>query len=955
MIPKNTNSAMSSKLMGYAVQTALLGRPIGVPFGRVRISGNVIWTGGWVANEVSGGKGNKGKGGTQQYDYVTNVLIGLAAGPVQGVYNIWKDQDQFNLAFSTETYTVSGSGIYTTQHGGIGKPDWWVIDVGCARQDSYTFSANDYGSPSTQTGSGTFWNPMKLVPSSPGAGEYTLTADSSGYAKYGFSAADAGKVMQITYSYMINNYSTVGSPMVHLDFVLFSGDLGQAPWSYLVNNQAFTSQALGYSQLAYIACPKFDLGSAGVIPNLNFELQGRCGWGGAIVDCNVADMIREILTNPLDGVLGWSTPGTGTAMVATTVGGLGDLSGYNFTITSGVYSGLLVGQGINVNGTGTTIASIAGAVITVNDLVDSYEQAREGGTIPGCFWSATVMQSQSVVTGSSVWLPALTDPNGIGSGGQVFKYCAANSIFLSRFYDQSGDARTILNDLLDIANADAFWSEGMLKFGSYGDITAAGNGVVYSPATQPIYDINDSDMVCGSGEAPLSGPLRPDVLDVKNEIAVEWTNRAANYATNVLAPAQDAASVAQYGRRPDSTKSCPAITTQAVAQLVQNTFLKRSVYITGVGTYEATVFPHFALLDPMDLNTFTEPYLGFDQKPLRITRIEEDDNCCLKLSLEEFPWSCSTPTRYPAQGHLPTQAGYFAAPGHVNTPMFVQSPLEISQDSPYVLGIALSGAENWGGAAVYISTDGGNSYQFVSMATGAATMGSLTAALAKSLDPDTAPHDLKVSLTISYGELASFTKAQADSNISLIAVDGELMSYKTADLTGTFQYGLTYLRRGVFGTSNAAHILNAPFCVVDSMFQWQFPASLIGSTVHFKFCSVNLAGQQQEDIGQVTDYTFTIMNTPRVFEPPTNTDFTVPTGNVLVIVTATTRDCTATLPSEVLDQGDQVTIQLSSDSTFKCNIVPDTTAPVSDTIDGSSSSKILDPSTGNTVWRGLAS
>ena len=97
------------------------------------------------------------------------------------------------------------------------------------------------------------------------------------------------------------------------------------------------------------------------------------------------------------------------------------------------------------------------------------------------------------------------------------------------------------------------------------------------------------------------------------------------------------------------------------------------------------------------------------------------------------------------------------------------------------------------------------------------------------------------------------------------------------------------------------------------------------------------------------------MNTPRVFEPPTNTDFTVPTGNVLVIVTATTRDCTATLPSEVLDQGDQVTIQLSSDSTFKCNIVPDTTAPVSDTIDGSSSSKILDPSTGNTVWRGLAS
>ena len=849
--------------MGYAVQTALLGRPIGVPFGRVRISGNVIWTGGWVANAVIGGKGNKGKGGSQQYDYVTNVLIGLGAGRVQGVYNIWKDKDQFNLAFvqgdNAETYTVpSGGGTYTTQHGGIGKPEWWVLDVGVARQDAYTFSANDYGSPAVQAGSGNYWKPMKLVPSSPSAGEYTLTADSTGYAKYGFSAADHGQLMQINYSYMINNFSTVGSPMVHLDFVLFSGDLGQAPWSGLLNDPRFVSQALGYSQLAYIACPKFDLGSAGVISNLNFELQGRCGWGGAICDCNPADMIREILTNPLDGVLGWSTPGTGTAMVVVTVGGLGDLSGYSFTITSGVYARLLVGQGINVNGTGTTIAAIAGAVLTLNDIVDPYEQGIEGGTIPGCFWSATVLQSQSVVTGSSVWLPALSDANGIGSGGQVFKYCAANSIFLSHFYDQSGDARTILNDLLDIGNADAFWSEGMLKFGSYGDTTAAGNGVIYSPATQPIYDIDDSDMVCGSGEAPIKGPLRPDVLDVKNEIAVEWTNRAASYATNVLAPAQDAASVAQYGRRPDSTKSCPAITSQATAQLVQNAFLKRAVYITGVGTYEATVFPHFALLDPMDLCTFIEPYLNFDHKPLRITRIEEDDNCCLKLTLEEFPWSCSAPTRYPAQGHLPTQAGYFAAPGHVNTPMFVQLPSEFTQGNPNVLGIALSGAENWGGAAMFVSTDG-VSYDFVGMATGAATTGSLTDALAASADPDTTSHALKVSLTLcgpgGVAELPSYTQQQADANVSLIAVESELLSYKIADLTGTYQYSLTYLRRGVYGTVNSAHPANSQFCVIDSgLYQYAYPASAIGKTLYFKFCSVNQAGKNQEDIGQVVEY-----------------------------------------------------------------------------------------------------
>src|ERR1035438_7487205 len=87
MIPKQNNSTVSSKLLGYSASTSLYGRPIPVGFGLCRISGNVIWTGGWAANPVSGGKGNKGKGGSQQYDYMCNVLIGLGQGPVSGVYS----------------------------------------------------------------------------------------------------------------------------------------------------------------------------------------------------------------------------------------------------------------------------------------------------------------------------------------------------------------------------------------------------------------------------------------------------------------------------------------------------------------------------------------------------------------------------------------------------------------------------------------------------------------------------------------------------------------------------------------------------------------------------------------------------------------------------------------------------------------------------------------------------
>jgi hypothetical protein len=860
MLPK-TNSTPSSKILGYQATTSLYGRPIAVPYGRCRVSTNVIWTGGWAANPVNGGKGNKGKGGTQQYDYITNVLMALGEGPVSGVYSIWRDKDEFNLAYQTDY--CSGVTAFTSSIGGIGKPYWWVTNVAVVRNDGLvTITTTDPGSPGPVTITRTQWTPMVLVPSSPAAGQYTISGvggpSGDGYAHYGFSPADAasGKQIAIVYGYQINNYSTQGSPMEHLNLVLFSGTLGQPAWNYLLNNPAFENQALGYSETAYIGSGEFDLGSAGVIPNLNFEIQGRCGWQGwdptakqPIVDCNPADVINDILSNPLTGVLGWSTPGSGTAVVPVTIGGscnIGSSGGYGVIATSGSFSSLSVGQAIAINGGATTIATIPDSTqLTVSDA--------PVGPLTGSTWSAVVLESQAVVTGSSLWLPLASAADGIGSGGQVYAYCAANGLFVSRNYDETTTGREVLNQLLEVANSDAFWSEGTLKFGCYGDTTAAGNNFVYSPATAPIYDVNDAHFVAAPGSEPVDGKV-PDVRDVANEVTFSWTNRSANYATNTLPPAQDSSMVAKYGRHPASSKSYPEITTQPVAVMVQTTRLKRSVYIDGAGTYELTLPPHFARIDPMDLITVTDAYMGFSKKPLRITRIEEDDRLCLKLTLEVFPWSCSAPTIYPSQGHSPTQAGYYAAAGHVNTPMFVALPEEVANGNPYAVGIALSGGESWGGAAVYVSTDGGNSYDLVGMCTGAAIMGTLTAALAASADPDTTANALQVNLTESYGELDSFTQAQADADVSLIAVDSELLSYATANSTGTYQYSLTYLRRGVYGTVTAAHAAGAPFCLVGGLFQYDYPASAVGQTLYFKFCSVNLAGQSQEDISQVVAY-----------------------------------------------------------------------------------------------------
>ena len=97
-------------------------------------------------------------------------------------------------------------------------------------------------------------------------------------------------------------------------------------------------------------------------------------------------------------------------------------------------------------------------------------------------------------------------------------------------------------------------------------------------------------------------------------------------------------------------------------------------------------------------------------------------------------------------------------------------------------------------------------------------------------------------------------------------MESELLSYETADLAPgplPVQLDLPAPQR-VCGSGIAAHSIGTPFCVLDpvSLFRYQFPASQIGKTLKFKFCSVNKAGQRQQDISQVNEYAFTVTAPP---------------------------------------------------------------------------------------------
>jgi hypothetical protein len=83
------------------------------------------------------------------------------------------------------------------------------------------------------------------------------------------------------------------------------------------------------------------------------------------------------------------------------------------------------------------------------------------------------------------------------------------------------------------------------------------------------------------------------------------------------------------------------------------------------------------------------------------------------------------------------------------------------------------------------------------------------------------------------------------------------MAYETAALTGVGQYGLTYLRRGLYGTAVAAHPAGGQFARLDgNLFEFDPPAAYVGQTLFLKFTSINIYGAAEEDLSEVAVYSY---------------------------------------------------------------------------------------------------
>lgn len=739
-------------LHSLRVTTSEYGGVMTLLYGQGRLSTKLGWSSPLTpiphnSTTAVGGKGGGGSNKTQStvnFTYTAALLMFACMGPVQGLYNVWDTKGKFALTSVTENFTVpGGGGNYTVAN----NPNFYD-DVGVGRTDSYSFGVNDFGAGGPQTLTGNFKSRMAKVISGPAAGQYSRSGGT-----YTFGAADAGKVVSITYVFAIPDSTGTGLPATALNLTLFTGTQAQAPWG-----TPPPGNQLAYSNIAYLASAAMDVGSSGSLPNYTYEFIGKNPYGAGIGDANPSDIINDLLPSTMYGS---SFP----------AGNIAALTNYS-------------------------------------------------------------------------------------------NYCIANGLFISPCISNQTQVSQVLRDWLDATNSDAIWSEGQLKIIPYGDTSVAGNGVLYQPNTTPVVDLNDDDFVpYGQNSNPVK-ISRSAAQDQKNLVQVQYSNRANSYNTDIVTE-ESKWHKQIHGALPEqSPRQYDFITTQPVAVFAANAILNRSVYI--VKQYTFKLKWRYTFLEPMDLVTLTDAKSGLVKEPVRITKIVEDENGNMEVTAEEFPWGTATPTLYQKQVTGGFNPQFDADPGLTNTPIIFEAPPAMSQSGQHELWMAISApSPNWGGCEIWVSVDGAE-YKSIGKQYGSARAGITSGTTGVTADPYTGAFS-NIDLTSSLGVLLAGTNADADSYRTLLYLGGEFISYSNLSLVSSNVYSLNpggsgYIRRGLFGSTIAAHAASTPVARVDNaMFIWVYDPTFIGKTISIKLLSLNTTGNKKQSLANiVSPYTFII-------------------------------------------------------------------------------------------------
>jgi len=432
----------------------------------------------------------------------------------------------------------------------------------------------------------------------------------------------------------------------------------------------------------------------------------------------------------------------------------------------------------------------------------------------------------------------------MGDYTKIGEYALAAGLVLSPVYSEQRGANEILDELAMATNGAFVWSEGKLKMLPYCDTAIIGSWGNYTPANPVLYNLNDDDYL-----EPIQ-VRRNTQADAYNKVSVEFIDSLNDFNV-AIAEAYDQANIEQYGLRPMEPVKLHMLTKKEMARTAAQNILQRALYIRN--RYEFSLGVRYSLLEPMDVVTLTDTTLGLNLAPARIIEVEELPDGTFNVIAEEMPDGVSYSALYPSQTNEGYKVDFNVASGNANAPVIFEPPTSLSGKPQIWIGA--SGGDNWGGCEVWVSQDDAT-YQQIGIITAPARHG--IASLASGSDPDTV-NTMAVNMTVSKGELLGGTLADRDQMNTLCYIGGELVSFQNATLTGAYQYNVTSLRRGAYGTQISAHAAGSAFMRIDpAVFKYEYDPALIGSTIYIKLRSFNVYGLARQDLAGLTPIPYAI-------------------------------------------------------------------------------------------------
>ncbi|MHA4953144.1 phage tail protein [Acinetobacter pittii] len=421
-------------------------------------------------------------------------------------------------------------------------------------------------------------------------------------------------------------------------------------------------------------------------------------------------------------------------------------------------------------------------------------------------------------------------------------YCAATNLLISPALTEQRAAHEIINEIVEAVNCAIVPSPDGLKIRSYGDSAVTGNGVTFTPNLEPVYHLTDDDFL---GEDQPVRVRRSRDTDAYNHCQIEYVNRFNQYNTETV-EAKDQANIEMFGLRTQDPVKFDFFCEPKIARHAVQLLLQRKLYVRN--EYEFELGWKYCRLEPMDIVTITDESLGLNQFPVRITRVEEDEEGVLSITAEELAVGSRSAVEYDLQSSNGYQGGN-EEPGNVNAPAIFEPPLELTGGKNQIW-VAASGGINWGGCNVWASIDN-TTYEMIGTIYGSARYGTLVSAI------DADDTSMQVQLNTS-SQIFGGTLEDAEVDATLCKVGDEYINYIDATLDGSGRYTLSGMLRGRFDDAST-HNAGESFVRIDrAIFEYDFNSNMVGKQIYLKFTSFNGLQQKEQTLDEVTAYSYTI-------------------------------------------------------------------------------------------------